>query len=188
MTTPRKRRFQPKAIGLLTVVWLVLVGEVNLVTVLGGAALAWLVTVVFPLPPLHYGGRLHPVGLLRLGAHLLADLAVSSVRLAGYAFSGRVPRPGIIRVNLSADSDLYEVNTAELASVVPGTIVVDARARRRILYLHVFDLPEPGERGTVVRDTLALERRVVQALGSQAEIEALDHPTDHGEPDFVEET
>ncbi|MFP5417381.1 MAG: Na+/H+ antiporter subunit E [Actinomycetes bacterium] len=187
MTTTRKRRFQPKAVGLLTLVWLLLVGEVNLVTVVGGALLAWLVTMVFPLPPLHYAGRLHPVGLVRLAAHLVADLAVSSVRLAAYAFGRRTPRPGVVRVNLRSDNDLYQVNTAELASVVPGTIVVDARARRRILYLHVFDLPDPVERQAVVADTLALERRVVAALGSRAELEALDQPVPRGRPDFVEE-
>ena len=55
-----------------------------------------------------------------------------------FAFGRDMPSPGIVRVDLKADSDLYQVNTAELVSVVPGTIVVDARQRSRILYLHVF--------------------------------------------------
>ncbi|QIK71142.1 Na+/H+ antiporter subunit E [Propioniciclava coleopterorum] len=166
---PARLRFQPRQIALLTLIWLVLVGQVNVVTVLGGALLAWIITVVFPLPPIDYAGRLHPWRTLVLGLHLLKDLAVSSVKLVGYAFGRRVPHPGIVRVALRSDSDLYEVNTAELASVVPGTIVVDARRKPRLLYLHVFDLPDPGERQQTIDDTLALERRVVGAFGTREE-------------------
>lgn len=169
-----RRRLQPKAIALLTVIWVALVGEISIVTVVGGALLGMLVTLLFPLPPIMYAGRLHVWGGLRLVVHLVKDLAVSSTRLAIFAFGTRAPRPGIIRVNLRSDSDLYQMNTAEFASVVPGTIVVDARAKRRHLYLHVFDLPDLGERATIVRDTLALEDRVVHAFGSRAEIEALE--------------
>lgn len=171
--TERRRRlrwaFQPRQMAVLTVVWLVLVGEVNLVTVVGGLLIAWLVTVVFPLPPITWDGRLRPWGMIVLVARLLADLATSSVKLALVAFSRRMPRPGIVRVPLLSDSDLYQVNTAELASVVPGTIVVDARRRDRLLYLHVFDLPDPSRSGEVVHDTLMLEKRVLDALGSRAE-------------------
>ncbi|MFT3877592.1 MAG: Na+/H+ antiporter subunit E [Propioniciclava sp.] len=169
-----RRRVQPKAIALLTVIWVVLVGEISIVTVVGGALLGTLVTLMFPLPPVMYAGRLHLWGSLRLVAHLVKDLAVASTRLAIFAFSRKAPRPGILRVNLRSDSDLYQVNVAEFASVVPGSIVVDARAKRRHLYLHVFDLPDLSERATIVRDTLALEDRVVHAFGSRAEIEELE--------------
>ncbi len=173
---PSRLRFQPRQIALLTLIWLVLVGQVNVVTVLGGMLLAWIITVVFPLPPIHYAGHLHPWRTLQLALHLLADLAISSVRLVGYAFGRRVPRPGIVRVPLRSDSDLYEVNTAELASVVPGTIVVDARQKPRLLYLHVFDLPDPAERQETIDDTLALERRVVRAFGNEEERRAVEEP------------
>lgn len=187
-----RRRLQPKAIVLLTIIWVALVGQVTIVTVVGGALLSILVTLLFPLPPVSYGGRLHPWGALKLLAHLIKDLAVSSTRLAIFAFGTAAPRPGIIRVNLRSTSDLYQVNTAELASVVPGTIVVDARPKRRHLYLHVFDLPDLAEREAIIRDTLALESRVVHALGSRAEIAALEkHQADErswASPPSEEET
>lgn len=184
----RRLRWQPRQVAVLAVVWLLLVGEVTLVTVVGGIALAALVTIVFPLPPIEWEGRPRLWGTIRLVGRLVADLAVASVRLAAFAFSPKMPSPGIIRIPLRADVDLYQVNTAELVSVVPGTIVVDARRRSRTLYLHVFDLPDPALRDEIVKDTLALESRVVHAFGSKAEMDALDHPRDLDEPAFKEVT
>ena len=184
----RRFRWQPRQIVVLALVWLVLVGEVNLVTVVGGIALGVLVTVVFPLPPIGWPGRPRVWGTLRLLFHLVKDLAVASVHLAIFAFGRSIPTPGIVRIDLRSDVDLYQVNTAELVSVVPGTIVVDARRRSRTLYLHVFDLPDPDLRDEVVHDTLALESRVVHALGSRAEMDALDHPQVRDDPEFKEVT
>lgn len=188
--TPRQHRirWQPRQVVVLAVVWLLLVGDVNLITVVGGLLLGILVTIVFPLPSIEWAGRLRPWGVLTLMVHLVKDLAVASFRLAVFAFGRGVPTPGIVRIELRSDSDLYQVNVAELVSVVPGTIVVDARRRSRTLYLHVFDLPDPELRSEVVQDTLAIERRVVRAMGSRAEIQALDHPQPRDEPDFKDVT
>ena len=186
---PRNRlRWQPRQVIVLALVWVVLWGQVNLVTVVGGVLMGILVTVLFPLPSIGWAGRPHPWALLVLLGHLVKDLAVASFRLAVFAFGRDMPSPGIVRVDLKADSDLYQVNTAELVSVVPGTIVVDARQRSRILYLHVFDMPKDSTRDEVVADTLALEKRVVRALGSRAEFEALDREVPHDEPGFREVT
>ena len=143
---------------------------------------------MFPLLPIEWGGRFHLWGAVVLVAHLLKDLAVASFRLAVFAFGRDMPSPGIVRIDLRSDSDLYQVNTAELVSVVPGTIVVDARQRSRTLYLHVFDMPDPDMRHEVIADTLALEKRVVRALGSRAEFEALDREVPRDDPEFKEVT
>lgn len=180
MITPARRRlryrFQLRQIGILTIVWLCLVGEISLVTVVGGFVIAWLVTIVFPMSPVHYYGRPRPWGIVKLVAALVWELATSSWRLARAAFSGRTIRPGILRVDLRVKSDLYQVNIAELVSIVPGTIVVDARRKTRVLYLHVFDLTEPNGPQTVREETGRVERRLVRAFGSAAELSALDAP------------
>ena len=175
--TPLQRklryRFQGRQIGLLTLIWLLLVGEVRLVSVVGGFLIAWLITLAFPMPPVHYRGRLHAWGVLKLVVGVVVDLATSSVRLAAYAFSTRPIRAGVARVDLGVRSDLYQVNIAELVSIVPGTIVVDARRSTRALYLHVFDLPDPESRADVVVGVRRVERRLLAAVGSAAEIRAL---------------
>ena len=181
-------RWQPRQVLVLTIVWVLLWGQVNLVTVLGGVAVGVLVTLAFPLLPIEWGGRFHLWGALVLVVHLIKDLAVASFGLAVFAFGRDMPSPGIVRIDLLSDSDLYQVNTAELVSVVPGTIVVDARQRSRQLYLHVFDMPRPETRDEVVADTLAREKRVVRALGSRAEYEALSREAPRAEPKFEEVT
>lgn len=178
MSTRQQRRlryrFQTRQVLVLTLVWLCLVGQVSLVTVVGGLLVAWLVTIVFPMPAVHYYGRLNPWGIVKLLVALLRDLATASWRLARFALGRRPITPGIVRVDLRARSDLYQVTTAGLVSVVPGTIVVDARRTARVLYLHVFNLADADTARSVVVDTLAVERRLVGAVGSPAEIRAVD--------------
>ena len=177
MTDPRRKpsrfRFQWRQSLVLAIVWVVLVGQVNLVSVLGGLLLAWLVTVVFPLPPVSYAGRLHPWGFAKLTLAVLVDLAVASATLARFAFGRRMPRTGIVRVRLRSDSDLYQMLVSMLVSIVPGTIVLDARRSNRMLYLHVFDTPEGHHIESAAEDALGIERRVVGALGSRAEQEVV---------------
>lgn len=163
-------RIQWRQITALTVFWLILVGQINIVSVVGGALLAWLVTIAFPLPPVNYGGRPHLFGTLRLAGAMLVDLGVASFALARFAFGRRLPRTGIVRVRLRSDSDFYQVLTAMLVSIVPGTVVLDARQRTRTLYLHVFDTPDGDHLVTAVPDTLGIERRVVMALGNDDEL------------------
>lgn len=172
---PTRRRFslQPRAIIALAFIWLALVGQVNWFTVASGVLLAWLVTVLFPLPAIHYRGRLRPFGLIRLAFSTLRDLAKASSILAFQALNPRFyPHPAVVRVPLVSDSDLYQTQTAQLVSIVPGTIVLEARRSTRTLYLHVFDVADAAEAEEAVRDALRVERNVMGGFASRAEIEA----------------
>ena len=173
-STSRRRlrfRLQWRAIMVLTVIWLVLWGNYSLVDILVGMALSWLITVTFPLPPIRYHGRLRPLGLLRLIGSVLHDLAVASYRLTMQAFGRQINfRPAVIRVRLRTHQDLYQVETAELISIVPGSIVIDARRSTRVLYLHLVDLPEADTVEQARQAALDVERRVLEAFGSDIEI------------------
>ncbi len=178
MITPNQRlrvRVQGRAVLLLAAVWVMLWGEASLLNILYGLALGWLVTVVFWLPPIRYYGRLHPGRALLLLALVVRDLAVASVQLAVVAFR-RHPqvRPGVVRVHLRSNNDLYQVAIAQLISIVPGTLVVDTGRRPRVLYLHVFDLPDADAAAHQREHALEIERRLVRAIGSPSEIEAVE--------------
>jgi multicomponent Na+:H+ antiporter subunit E len=160
----------------LTAVWVLLWDRPSLFLVLTGVLLAVGVTLVFTLPPIElHGGRLRVAALARLAGRLLADLVRSSFGMVGLAFRlRRTPRSAIIRVQLRSRSDLYLTQTAELVSLVPGTIVLDARRATSTLYLHVLDTVEPDDLARAAQDVLDAEARIIRAFGSAEEIAALE--------------
>lgn len=167
-------RLQWRAILALTVIWVILWGNYSLVDILAGLVIGWLVTVTFPLPPIRYHGRLRPIGLLVLVLTTTRDLAVASWRLTLSAFAPRIDfHPAVIRVRLRANQDLYQVETAELISIVPGSIVIDARRSTRVLYLHLVDVSGPDGVEESRQHSLEVERRVMEAVASDAELAAL---------------
>ena len=168
-------RLQWRAVLLLAVVWVLLWGEASLLNILYGLVLGWLVTVVFWLAPIRYYGRVRLWGVVRLVLAQLRDLAVASVQLAAVALRPRLNiRPGVVKVRLASNSDLYQVAVAELISVVPGTLVVETVRRPRLLYLHVFDLPDARAVRHQRSHALQIEERVIRAFGSDHEVQAAD--------------
>lgn len=172
--SPRIRRGDLKSrsinLVLLTIVWLLLVGDVTPVTVVGGLVISFLVAMVFPLPAIRWAGWIHPIGLIRLLVSLIFDLAKASVELALFAFDfRRQPKSGIVAERLSSDGDLYQVGTGAIMSIVPGSVVVDARRRTRTLYMHIFDMSSttPDEQRKL---GLQAELRILRAFGTRDEI------------------
>ena len=150
---------------------------------------AWVIGIVFPLPPIFWQGRFRPWGFIVLVAHELRDLVVSSIRLVGLAFHRKVElNAGIVRVDLHSDDDLYQVAVAELISLVPGTVVVEVVRHPRRLYLHCIDLvgENPVQRIHTMVD--GVEQRVLHAFGSTEEIaafeESLNHSPEVSEPEL----
>lgn len=154
----------------LTGIWVLLWGSFTPLTMVGGLLVAIVVLLVFPLPPVTYAGRIHPLGLLRFAVRFAFDLVVASAQIVVLAFRfGHVPRSAIIAVALRAPSDLNLTLTAEALSLVPGSLIVDADRKRGVLYVHVLGVSSAAEADRFRVDVLALERRIVQAFGSPAE-------------------
>jgi multicomponent Na+:H+ antiporter subunit E len=173
-----RRRHPPTlvAVVVLTAVWVLLWDRPSVFIIITGVLLAVGVTLVFPLPPIElHGGRLRLGALAELAGRLLVDLVRSSFGMVGLAFRfGRTPRSAIVRVQLRSRSDLYLTQTAEMVSLVPGTIVLDARRATSMLYIHVLDAVEPDDLARAVQDVLDAEARVIRAFGSADEIAALE--------------
>ncbi|GAA4894839.1 Na+/H+ antiporter subunit E [Tessaracoccus lubricantis] len=179
---PERLKFRPLSVLAMAVVWVLLWGSFTPMSILSGILLGYLVGVVLPLPPVFWQGRPRPWGIVRLAAHLLYDLVVSSVRVFLLAFHRKVDlRAGIVRIDLITDNDLYQVQVAEMISLVPGTVVVEVVRHPRRLYLHAIDLHGPDPIGRVQKMAVAVESRVVRAFGSRQEIDDFnaslhDHP------------
>ncbi|MGD8214705.1 Na+/H+ antiporter subunit E [Aestuariimicrobium sp. Y1814] len=159
---------------LLTLVWVMLNGNASLLTLVSGFLIGLLILIVFPLPSIEWSGRLRPFGLVKLVVILLWELASASVRLARYAFS-RDPqlRTAIIAVRLNSNNDLYQVGTGSILTIVPGSVVIDARRKTRTLYLHLFDTSLDKLKDEK-RHALREESLILGAFASNAELRATE--------------
>ena len=157
----------------LTIVWVLLWGNIGPLTVLGGALAALLVMTVFPFPAVMWKGRFRPLPAVRLVATFVADLLVASVQVAWIAIRPAAPpRSAVIRVQLATRSELLLTITAELISLVPGSLLIELDSARGHLWLHLLDGSTPERIEQARARALAQESRVIAALGSPSELTA----------------
>ncbi|MGN9803648.1 Na+/H+ antiporter subunit E [Micromonospora sp. L32] len=169
-----RRRDQAIALGWLIAVWNLLWGEISWGNLLGGALVGVAVLLFFPLPPVSFGGRLRPRALLVLLTTFVAELVDASVHVAAIAVRpGYRPRGAIIGVRLRVRTDLNLALTAELLSLVPGTLILEIDRDAGVLYVHVLDVRRPEDLSDSRDRVLAVEERVVRAIGSDAEVRLL---------------
>ncbi|TDB75259.1 Na+/H+ antiporter subunit E [Micromonospora sp. KC723] len=171
---PGRWRDQAIALGWLIAAWNLLWGEVTWGNLVGGTLVGVAVLVFFPLPPVTFAGRLRPRGLLVLVAAFVVELASASVNVAWIAVRpGYRPRGAIIGVRLRVRSDLNLALTAELLSLVPGTLIIDVDRDEGVLYVHVLDVRRAHDLDDSRDRVLAVEERIVRAIGSDAELRLL---------------
>lgn len=171
---PVRRRPQLRMSVVTAVVWVLLWGDLSLANLVSGFLLGLLITWVFPLPPIDFHGRFRPWPHAKMIAILLYDLVRSSFVVAAQAFHfGHTMRNAVVRVDLRTHSDLYLTLTSELVSLVPGSLVMEARRQESVLYLHVMDVRNAADVAAARRKVLEAEERVVRSFGSDEEVAAL---------------
>ena len=164
-------RFQWATVLWLTVVWVLLWGDVTWGNVVNGILLGLLVSRGLRMTPVDFRGRVHPVGLLVLLARFAVDLVRASFEVSLVALRPRhTPRGAVICVQLRSHSDLYLTLTAELVSLVPGSIIVEAHRLTGRLYVHVLDVETSGGVEKARQNVLDQEARLLRALASDDEL------------------
>lgn len=166
----RYRSLQPGMVVWLTLVWVLLWGDLSVLLVLGGALVAVVVLVVFPLPPLQLQVRVRPVALLRLVVRFHRDIVAASWQVTRATFRRRPVTNAVIGVQLRTPSDVVLTVVGEMLSLVPGSVLVEAERSTYTLYLHVFDVDDLDRAEAFRRTAWAQEERVVRAFGKH-----LDH-------------
>lgn len=166
----RKSRPSWLMLGWLTVVWVLLWGDLSVANVLAGLVIAVLVTTLTPLPRVPFAGKVRPWGVVRLFAKFAYDVVVASVQISAVALSARRPRGAVIRVRLRAHSDVFLYLTSGFTSLVPGSIVVEAHRITGTLYVHVFDVDIQGGLEAAERAILAQEERILRAFASDEQL------------------
>ena len=173
----RLRGLQLPVVLWLTVVWVALWGSLSVFHVVAGLLVAVVVCVVFPLPPLQMNVRVRPLRLAWLVLHFLGDVVAASAEVSWKTLQfHRQPRNAVIEVDLKTASDFVLTVVAEMVSLVPGSLVVEARRSTHTLFLHVLDVGDVAGVDKFRAQVFALERRVVLAFGAHTGHLHLDEP------------
>jgi len=183
--TSVRRRPQLRMSVVTAVLWVLLWGDLSVANLVSGFVLGMVITWVFPLPPIETHGRFRLWPYTKLIAILLFDLVRSSFVVAAQAFHfGHTMRNAVVRVDLRTRSDLYLTLTSELVSLVPGSLVTEARRQESVLYVHVMDVRSEADIESTRREVLEAEERVVRSFGTDEEVAALKDPR----PDVAKES
>lgn len=159
----------------LVALWMLLWGQFTWLAFFTGVGVAIFVTSIFRLPPVDLSGRVN----LWWGAVFIVTFFLALVRgsllVAWQVLDPRSqPVSSIIAVPLRTDDDLIMTHTAVTASLIPGSLVVEADRSRRILYLHVIGASTAEQVEHQRRAILGWEARIVRAVGSKAQLAVMD--------------
>ncbi|WP_249354114.1 Na+/H+ antiporter subunit E [Microbacterium sp. 2FI] len=158
----------------LIALWMLLWGQFTWLAFLTGLAAAVLVTRVFRLPPVELSGRVNAWYGAVFIIEFLAAVVVGSLTVVWQVLDfRRQPGAAIIAVPLVTDDDLIMTHTAVTASLIPGSLIVDADRDRSILYLHVIGVRSARDVERQRESVQRWERRIVMAVGSRAQVEAV---------------
>jgi multicomponent Na+:H+ antiporter subunit E len=166
----------PLVVGLV-VLWLLLWRSIDPLTILTGIVTAVLVVRIFELPPVPHVGRFRPIAFVVLLGWLAGSVVAASVQVAGQALAAidpaRRPRSGVVAAQLRTRDDLVLSLTGIVTSLIPGTVIVEVDRAESILYLHVLRGGTAEQLEAARRGVLGAERRIVRAIGSPGEQEAV---------------
>lgn len=155
----------------LVVLWCLLWGKADVLTIVTGIVLAVLVSLVFYLPAVQLSGRVNVLWAAYFFGRLVVDIVRASAQITWLVTKPTYsPSNAIIEVPLSTRSDLIMSATAEAVSLVPGSIVVDLDRGNSVLYLHSLDTHDEADVERVLREALGTERRLVMAFGSRDDV------------------
>ena len=159
----------------LIALWMLLWGQFTVLAFVTGLIAAVAVARVFRLPPVELSGRVNFWYGLVFVLTFLGAVVRGSLTVAWQVLDlSRQPGTAIIAVPLRIDDDLIMTHTAVTASLIPGSLIVDADRDRRILYLHVIGVRSEADVEALRESVLAWERRIVRAVGSRAQLALID--------------
>ncbi|WP_336632010.1 MULTISPECIES: Na+/H+ antiporter subunit E [unclassified Microbacterium] len=158
----------------LVALWMLLWGQFTVLAALTGIVVAVFVTRIFRLPPVELSGRVNIwYGFVFVVMFFLA-LIRGSLLVAWQTINlSRYPGTAIIAVPLRTDDDLIMAHVGVTASLIPGSLIVDVDRDRRILYLHVLGVSSQRDVENQRRAVQGWESRIVRAVGSRAQLEAI---------------
>lgn len=154
----------------LMLAWVLLWGSASPANIIGGFAVALVITLLLPLPAVPVEGRLHPLSLLRLIAYVGYKLVQSSLQVAWLAIKpGPPPLTAVLRARLSIKSDLVLALASNILTIIPGSIVLEIDQERRLIYVHVIDVGNDKAVAGFYMQVTQIERLLIAAFERDAD-------------------
>ena len=158
----------------LVAIWLLLWNDLSVANVLSGVAVAVAVLSLSRLPKSYCVGsesgdrpRVSIPHLIYFGGYVLVKLVQANLVLAWEIVTPWRDRihTGIVAVPLRTSSDLAMTVVANVITLTPGTVTIEAKGTPPVLYVHVLHLDDIER---VKAELLHLEELSVRAFGSRA--------------------
>ncbi|WP_206611365.1 Na+/H+ antiporter subunit E [Nocardioides yefusunii] len=172
----RYRALQPWPLAWLTVLWIALWGSASVGNVVLGFAVAVAVSWFFPLPPVDLGSKVRFWPLVWLVVHFIGDVLKASVQVSLVVLRRRPVRNAVVKVDLHSNSDFVLTGVAAMLTLVPGSVVLEARRSTHTLFLHVLDTDDEAAVEKFRAEAFAVEERFLRAFEPLPEFR-VDAPT-----------
>lgn len=151
----------------MMVVWIALWGELSVANVASGVIVIAIISALFPGRRATH--RVRPLGVLRFGLRLMADLVVSSwnIVLAVVRPDADRVHAEVLAVELTTRSHLVAAIVANSITLTPGTMTVDisdggtSGTDPLVLKVHVLGRVDPD---AFADEIMSLEQRVLAAV------------------------
>lgn len=156
-------RFRPWFIFWLTLMWILLMGELTWANVFGGLALGVAITLLLPLPKLPTGGV--SVDLPKLFVFLIrwvGELLVAAVQVSWLAIRpADPPKSAIFKVPMRLNSELALYFATCAYNLQPGGCVTDIDLANRTWTIHVLSAGTQKDVEKALADVDKLERSMI---------------------------
>lgn len=153
----------------LTVLWLLLWGDLSTANVLSGLAVAAAVLAFARIPGLRQADdderpRVRPLATLYLAGYVLYKLVEANLILAWEIITPKNKiNVGVVAVPLRTDSEVAMMVVANVITLTPGTVTIESVGSPPVLYVNVLHLDSIDE---IRADLLHIEELCVRAFGS----------------------
>ncbi|WP_335334220.1 Na+/H+ antiporter subunit E [Glutamicibacter halophytocola] len=163
-------------LALLIFVWCALWQDFSPANLIFGVIIALVIVTLFPLPPVVLSGRMNVWYCLQLFIWFIGQVFVASFEVARLAiFRGKKTRSGVIAVPLRTDSDLIVTTVGHVLTLIPGSFVIDVDRSSSTLYLHYINIESRQDMDRAREAVRDIERRMIMAIGSRDEFDAIKH-------------
>ncbi|MFT0761850.1 Na+/H+ antiporter subunit E [Scrofimicrobium sp. R131] len=148
----------------LLFVWMAAFGSLEPLALIGALLAAVAVQWLFPLPNRAGIYQVHLLSLVWLILRFIWDMARAGLHVVWLIIANPPRHDAILRIQVRTSVPEYLALLVAMTTLVPGTVVVEVKAKERVLYLHCLDVEGQGGLEALRANTLAQEARILRAV------------------------